>query len=57
MIFCSYIFHEQADATYTHNIESLVRKVCLLALEKGDDHQKLCLRASSLQCLAAMVVS
>ncbi|XP_015874915.3 protein SEMI-ROLLED LEAF 2 isoform X2 [Ziziphus jujuba] len=45
----------QADATYARNIENLVPKVCSLACEKGDDHQKICLRASSLQCLSAMV--
>ncbi|PRQ42389.1 hypothetical protein RchiOBHm_Chr3g0457131 [Rosa chinensis] len=47
--------YTQADGTYTHNIESLVHKVCKLAHESGEDHQKRCLRASSLQCLSAMV--
>ncbi|XP_050381062.1 protein SEMI-ROLLED LEAF 2 [Argentina anserina] len=51
----SRFIYTQADGTYTHNIESLVHKVCALAHEKGDDHQKRCLRASSLQCLSAMV--
>lgn len=46
----------QADGTYTHNVEKLVRKVCALAYEKGDEHQRHRLRASSLQCLSAMVV-
>lgn len=41
---------------YTYNIESFVQKVCMLAREKGEDHQRRCLRASSLQCLSAMVV-
>ncbi|KAK7278015.1 hypothetical protein RJT34_23036 [Clitoria ternatea] len=45
----------QVDATYTHNIEKLVRKVCNLARERGETHEKCCLRASSLQCLSAMV--
>ncbi|XP_019453147.1 PREDICTED: protein EFR3 homolog A-like isoform X5 [Lupinus angustifolius] len=45
----------QVDATYTHNIEKLVRKVCKLAREHGETHEKCCLRASSLQCFSAMV--
>ncbi|XXG53982.1 hypothetical protein AAC387_Pa03g1977 [Persea americana] len=45
--------YSQADGTYTYNIESLVRKVCDLARESGEE--KRCLRASSLQCLSAMV--
>ncbi|KAF3454137.1 hypothetical protein FNV43_RR04584 [Rhamnella rubrinervis] len=45
----------QADATYTHNIESLVCKVCSLARAKEDDRQRLSLRASSLQCISAMI--
>ena len=48
--------YEQEDGTYTHNIEKLVRKVCALAREKGEEHQNASLRASSLQCLSAMVV-
>ncbi|KAL5565906.1 hypothetical protein UlMin_029070 [Ulmus minor] len=47
--------YAQVDATYTHNIESFVPKVCMLARVKGEDHQTRCLRASSLQCLSAMV--
>ncbi|CAI9103529.1 OLC1v1002029C2 [Oldenlandia corymbosa var. corymbosa] len=47
--------YSQKDGTYTYNLESLVRKVCTLALEKGQEHEKLCLRSSSLQCLSAMV--
>nr|XP_023894081.1 uncharacterized protein LOC112006003 [Quercus suber] len=47
--------YSQADGTYAHNIEKLVRKVCALAREKGEEHQSPCLRASSLQCLSAMV--
>ncbi|OVA16780.1 hypothetical protein BVC80_1543g235 [Macleaya cordata] len=47
--------YSQADTTYAHNIESLVHKVCMMAREAGEEHEKLCLRASSLQCLSAMV--
>lgn len=47
--------YSQADGTYSHNIEKLVPKVCEIAREAGEDHQKCCLRASSLQCLSAMV--
>lgn len=45
----------QADSTYTHNIENFVRKVCMLAREAGDEQQTSTLKASSLQCLSAMV--
>ncbi|KEH43075.1 cyclin, putative [Medicago truncatula] len=45
----------QVDSTYTHNIEKLVRKVCMLSQEPGETHENGCLRASSLQCLSAMV--
>uniref|UniRef100_A0A367GJ73 Uncharacterized protein n=1 Tax=Glycine max TaxID=3847 RepID=A0A367GJ73_SOYBN len=45
----------QMDATYTHNIEKLVPKVCMLSREHGEACEKRCLRASSLQCLSAMV--
>lgn len=45
----------QVDSTYTHNIEKLVRKVCMLSQEPGETHENRCLRASSLQCLSAMV--
>ncbi|GAB4835674.1 hypothetical protein Ancab_000584 [Ancistrocladus abbreviatus] len=47
--------YTQSDGTYTHAIENLVRPVCLLARESGEGPQKRFLRASSLQCLAAMV--
>ncbi|XP_021821280.1 uncharacterized protein LOC110762878 isoform X1 [Prunus avium] len=47
--------YSQTDGTYTHTIESLVHRVCMLARESGEDHQRRCLRASSLQCLSAMV--
>ncbi|XP_058084129.1 protein SEMI-ROLLED LEAF 2 [Magnolia sinica] len=47
--------YSQADGTYTYNIESLVPKVCALARESGEECDKRCLRASSLQCLSAMV--
>ncbi|CAL9027133.1 unnamed protein product [Prunus brigantina] len=47
---------EQTDGTYTHTIESLVHRVCKLARESGEDHQRRCLRPSSLQRLSNMVV-
>ncbi|XWS64447.1 hypothetical protein CRYUN_Cryun05aG0004500 [Craigia yunnanensis] len=47
--------YSQADGTYTHNIEKFVHKVCKLAHEDGEEHQRRFLRASSLQCLSAMV--
>ncbi|XVE89558.1 hypothetical protein DITRI_Ditri20bG0005700 [Diplodiscus trichospermus] len=47
--------YSQADGTYMHNIEKFVHKVCKLAREDGEEHQRRCLRASSLQCLSAMV--
>ncbi|KAK8638609.1 hypothetical protein V6N13_137024 [Hibiscus sabdariffa] len=47
--------YNQADGTYTHNIEKFVHKVCKLAREDREEHQRRCLRASSLQCLSAMV--
>ena len=49
--------HEQVDGTYTYNIENMVHKVCILARETGEEHEKRCLRASSLQCLSAMVTA
>ncbi|KAJ0253150.1 hypothetical protein HA466_0122270 [Hirschfeldia incana] len=47
--------YSQVDGTYTHSIEKFALKVCSLAREQGDEHQKQCLRASGLQCLSAMV--
>nr|DAD38267.1 TPA_asm: hypothetical protein HUJ06_008908 [Nelumbo nucifera] len=47
--------YNQADGTYTHNIEGLVHKVCSVAHDSGEEQSKQCLRASSLQCLSAMV--
>ncbi|XP_028791403.1 uncharacterized protein LOC114747268 [Neltuma alba] len=47
--------YSQADTTYAHNIEKLVRKVCILSQEHGESHAKCCLRAASLQCLSAMI--
>ncbi|KAF8394670.1 hypothetical protein HHK36_020886 [Tetracentron sinense] len=49
--------YSQADGTYTHNIESFVHKVCMLAREAGEEHNKCCLRASSLQCISAMIAT
>ncbi|XP_074311303.1 protein SEMI-ROLLED LEAF 2 isoform X1 [Silene latifolia] len=45
----------QTDGTYAHNIGSSIRKLCMLAREMGEEHDKRTLRASSLQCLSAMV--
>ncbi|XP_031249114.1 protein EFR3 homolog A [Pistacia vera] len=45
----------QADGTYTHNIESFVHKVCKLARDHGVEDQRHGLRASSLQCISAML--
>lgn len=45
----------QVDGTYTRNIENLAHRVCMLARTIGDEHQKHSLKASSLQCLSAMV--
>lgn len=47
--------YSQADGTYSHNIEKFVHKVCNLARENGNENNKSYLRASSLQCLSAMV--
>ncbi|KAG8648315.1 protein SEMI-ROLLED LEAF 2 isoform X2 [Manihot esculenta] len=47
--------YSQTDGTYTHNIEKFVHQVCNLARVHGDEHHTSCLRASSLQCLSAMV--
>ncbi|KMZ69756.1 hypothetical protein ZOSMA_208G00490 [Zostera marina] len=52
--FTAFIY-SQADSTYTHNIDSLVGKVCSLARDEGEDHSVQCLRATSLECLSAMV--
>lgn len=46
----------QVDGTYTRNIENFVDKVCMLARKTEHEHQKCGLRASSLRCLAAMVI-
>lgn len=47
--------YSQTDGTYARNIGTFVNKVCMLAKETGEEHQKRSLRASSLQCLSAMV--
>ncbi|XP_047325648.1 protein SEMI-ROLLED LEAF 2 isoform X2 [Impatiens glandulifera] len=47
--------YSQVDGTYTHNIENMVQKVCMLARETGQDSEKCSLRASSMQCLSAMM--
>ncbi|XP_042512049.1 protein SEMI-ROLLED LEAF 2-like [Macadamia integrifolia] len=53
--FYSDLVHGQEDGTYAHNIEKLVHKVCMLARESAEGYGKCCLRASSMQCLSAMV--
>ncbi|KAJ6384639.1 hypothetical protein OIU78_027863 [Salix suchowensis] len=47
--------YSQTDGMYSHNIEKFIHKVCDLAHDSGNENQKSCLRASSLQCLSAMV--
>ncbi|KAJ4969378.1 hypothetical protein NE237_016079 [Protea cynaroides] len=47
--------YSQADGSYARNIEKFVHKVCMLGHEPGEEYSKCCLRASSLQCLSAMV--
>ncbi|KAJ8447080.1 hypothetical protein Cgig2_022809 [Carnegiea gigantea] len=47
--------YSQTDGTYAHNIEKFVLKVCSVAREAKEDHQKRPLRAACLQCLSAMV--
>ncbi|GLT96388.1 hypothetical protein SLE2022_140120 [Rubroshorea leprosula] len=47
--------YSQRDGTYSHNIEKLAHKICKLAHETAEEHQRRYLRASSLQCLSAMV--
>ncbi|GJN08071.1 hypothetical protein PR202_ga25959 [Eleusine coracana subsp. coracana] len=45
--------NSQVDNTYARSIESLVRKVCALSHQQGQEHNLL--RAASLQCLSAMI--
>ncbi|KAK9147050.1 hypothetical protein Sjap_006953 [Stephania japonica] len=45
----------QTDGTYAHNIENLVNHVCMMARKTGEEQSKSRLRASSLQCISAMV--
>ncbi|KAJ4817138.1 ARM repeat superfamily protein [Rhynchospora pubera] len=45
--------YSQADNTYARNIESLVSKVCSLSNDSRENHTHI--RASSLQCLSAMI--
>ncbi|KAK4769401.1 hypothetical protein SAY86_027551 [Trapa natans] len=45
----------QTDTTYAHNIEKYVHKVCALARETDGGDRRRQLKASTLQCLSAMV--
>ncbi|KAF2324021.1 hypothetical protein GH714_006216 [Hevea brasiliensis] len=45
----------ETDGTYTHNIENFVHQVCKLARVHGDEHHESRVRASSLQCVSAMI--
>ncbi|KAL9234895.1 hypothetical protein vseg_009711 [Gypsophila vaccaria] len=47
--------YSQTDGTYAHNIGIFIGRLCMLALETGDVHEKRSLKASCLQCLSAMV--
>ncbi|KAE8721026.1 cytochrome c oxidase subunit 5C [Hibiscus syriacus] len=47
--------YNQTDGTYTQSIEKFVHKVCKLAREDVNEHHRRRLRASSLQCLSAVV--
>ncbi|CAI0459642.1 unnamed protein product, partial [Linum tenue] len=48
-------FYSQVGGTYAHEIENYAPKVCKLALKHGEEGSPSSLRASSLQCLSAMV--
>ncbi|GAB2277414.1 hypothetical protein Dimus_012121 [Dionaea muscipula] len=47
--------YSQTDGTYAHTIENLAHQVHVLARGTGEEHDKRLLRASSMQCLAAMI--
>ncbi|XP_078438492.1 protein SEMI-ROLLED LEAF 2 [Wolffia australiana] len=50
----TFIF-SQVDGTYAHAIENLTRRVCQIAKEGNDEDSARRLKASSLECLSAMV--
>ncbi|KAL5853875.1 hypothetical protein ACOSQ3_008993 [Xanthoceras sorbifolium] len=47
--------YSQVSSNYARDIAGFVHQLCKLARDKGVEHQTRCLRASSLQCLSAMV--
>ena len=49
--------YSQTDRTYMHNLNGLLPKVCGLARENGEHDSHRRLRASSLEALAAMVLT
>ncbi|CAN0914074.1 Protein SEMI-ROLLED LEAF 2 [Linum grandiflorum] len=47
--------YSQVDGTYAHSIEKYAPRICTLARKGGEECNSISLRASSLQCLSAMV--